>query len=40
MLYVVYNFKYEVIIGLVGKYIDLLDVYLLVIEVLKVGGFV
>lgn len=32
------NLVSEVIIGMVGKYIELLDVYKLVIEVLKYGG--
>jgi len=39
LLCCVYEFEYCVEIAFVGKYIDLLDVYLFVIEVLWVGGF-
>ncbi|GAA1206984.1 CTP synthase [Rhodoglobus aureus] len=39
LLEAVHNPKYEVTIGLVGKYIDLPDAYLSVIEALRAGGF-
>lgn len=39
VLQAVHNPKYEVTIGLVGKYIDLPDAYLSVTEALKAGGF-
>lgn len=39
LLNVVHDPKYEVTIGLVGKYIDLPDAYLSVTEALKAGGF-
>jgi len=39
LLHVVHDPKFEVTIGLVGKYIDLPDAYLSVTEALKAGGF-
>ncbi|HEU0256363.1 MAG TPA: CTP synthase [Microbacteriaceae bacterium] len=39
LLEVVHDPKYEVTIGLVGKYVDLPDAYLSVTEALKAGGF-
>ncbi|MDQ4212865.1 CTP synthase [Microbacterium capsulatum] len=39
VLQAVHNPRHEVVIGLVGKYIDLPDAYLSVTEALKAGGF-